>query len=144
RLVARDDAGDGTLVKVVKTSTRGQKTIDLHAALEFSRLHKHFAVNAPARADERAKRIIDRARAEGWSLRRIQGYVKAIVSGTATCPSERPVFSDDSGRLTVYVPRLASASAEVRAQLRIKLRSVLDEIDRLDAPGDASNSAMEP
>ncbi|HKD39114.1 MAG TPA: hypothetical protein VKB87_02400, partial [Myxococcaceae bacterium] len=140
RLVARNHDSDGALLATVKTSTKGQKTIDLHAALEFSRLHKHFAANAPAKADERATRIIDRAREGGWSLRRIQGYVKAIVSGTARLPSDRPVFSHDSQRLTLYLPRLASASAEARSDLRATLKSVLDELDRLDT----SNSASGP
>src|SRR5712692_3592835 len=103
RLVSKNDNSDGALLAVVKTSTRGQKTIDLIAALEFFRLHKHFAASTPPRADERTKRIVERARAEGWSLRRIQGYVKAIVSGTAKLSSTRSAFSDDQQRFTVYL-----------------------------------------
>jgi len=134
RLLAKNDNSDSALLNVIKTSTRGQKTIDLHAALEFFRLHKHFAASTPPRADERTKRIIECARAEGWSLRRIQGYVKAIVSGTAKLSPARSVFSDDQQRFTVYLSRLSSASAEVRVQLRLKLKSLLDELDRIDHP----------
>src|SRR5262249_6049656 len=39
-LVAKNDDGHGSLLPVVKTSTKAQKTLDLVAALEFSRLHK--------------------------------------------------------------------------------------------------------
>src|SRR6266852_1816505 len=134
RLLAKNDNNDSALLNVIKTSTRGQKTIDLHAALEFFRLHKHFAASTPPRADDRTKRIIDRAREEGWSLRRIQGYVKAIVSGTAKLSPTRSAFSDDQQRFTVYLSRLSSASAEVRVQLRLKLKSLLDELDRIDHP----------
>ncbi len=144
RLAAKNDNGDGALLTVVKPSTKGQKTLDLHAALEFSRLHKYFAANAPAKADEKIRRIIDRAREEAWSLRRIQGYVKAIVSGTAKLTAEHPVFLDDSQRLTVYLPRLASASPEKREALRLKLKLLLDEMDRLDAVNSATNPGATP
>src|SRR5215471_13953257 len=43
RLAAKNDDGDGGLLAVVKTSTKGQKTLDLFAALEFARVHKYFA-----------------------------------------------------------------------------------------------------
>src|SRR6266852_54028 len=93
RLVAKNDSGDAALLAVVKTSIKGQKTIDLHAALEFSRLHKYFAANTPARADEKTKKIIDRAREEAWSLRRIQAYSKAILQGPGKREvSESPPF----------------------------------------------------
>jgi len=36
----------------------GQKAIDFHAALEFARLHKHFAAIRPSKADEKEKRIV--------------------------------------------------------------------------------------
>src|SRR5216683_178588 len=52
---------DGDLLPVVKTQTKGQKAIDLHAALEFSRVHKHFAASTPSKADQKTKRIINRA-----------------------------------------------------------------------------------
>jgi ParB/RepB/Spo0J family partition protein len=142
RLVPKNDTTDGTLLAVVKTSTKGQKTIDLIAALEFCRLHKYFAASAPAKADGKTKRIIDRAREEDWSLRRIQGYVKAIVSGTAKLAGDRPAFSHDAQRLTLYLPRLASASAEARSELRLRLKSVLDELDRLEASSGTSNASM--
>src|SRR5712692_9852227 len=74
RLVPKKNGGD--LLPVVKTQTKGQKAIDLHAALEFSRVHEHFAVSTPSKADKKTKRIIERAREESWSFRRIQGYVK--------------------------------------------------------------------
>src|SRR5262249_45417568 len=129
RLLAKNDNADGAVLNVVKTSTKGQKAIDLHAALEFFRVHKHFAATTPSRANEKTKRLIERAREEGWSLRRIQGCVKAIVSGTAKLSPMRSLFSDDRQRFTVYLSRLSSASGEVRAQLRLKLKSLLDELD---------------
>jgi len=142
RLVAKNDDSDGALLAVVKTSTRGQKTIDLHAALEFSRLHKYFQANAPARADEKTKRIIDRAREEAWSLRRTQGYIKAIISGQTSHRSPSAAFSEEPGRLTVYLSRLPSAPPDIRAQLRLKLKSILDELDRLADASGALDSAV--
>jgi hypothetical protein len=144
RLVAKSDNREGALLNVVKTPAKGQKTIDLHAALEFCRLHKHFAATTRPKADEKTNRIIERARVEGWSLRRIQGYVKAIVSGTAKLPTVRSVFSDDQQRFTVYLSRLTFASAELRAELRLKLTSILNDLDRIDdqpRPSDPSGSA---
>jgi hypothetical protein len=139
RLVTRNN--DGDLLPVVKTQTKGQKAIDLHAALEFSRVHKHFAVSTPAKADEKTKRIIDRAREESWSFRRIQGYVKAIISGQTSRRSSPAAFSDEQGRLTVYLSRLPSAPADIRAQLRLKLQSILEELDRLADPSTAPETA---
>jgi len=70
----------------------------------FFRLHKYFGVNIPAKADEKTRRLIDRAGEEAWSLRRIQGSVKAIISGTAKFRDKHPVFSDNPQRLTIYLP----------------------------------------
>lgn len=33
-------------------------------------------------------------------------------------------------RLTLYLARLASASAEVRSDLRVRLKSILDKLDK--------------
>jgi len=134
RLVSNNHNRDGALLAVVKTSTKGQKTIDLIAALEFSRLHKYFAVHTPDKANEKTKRIIDRAREEGWSVRRIQGYIKAIISGETNRRSPPTVFSDEQGRLTVYLSRLSAASADVRTQLRLRLQALLAQLERLPEP----------
>ncbi len=141
RLVAKNDNSDGALLAVVKTSTKGQKTIDLIAALEFSRLHKYFAAHKPDRANEKTKRIIEHAREEAWSVRRIQGYIKAIISGETNRRSPPAVFSDEQGRLTVYLSRLSAASAEVRTQLRLRLQSLLAQLDRLPEPSGPPDSA---
>src|SRR5712692_408881 len=136
RLVAKNDNRDAAPLAVVKTSTKGQKTIDLHAALEFSRLHKYFAANTPARADEKTKKIIDRAREQGWSLRRIQAYAKAILQGPGKREgSQSPPFKFSDEQLVVYVKRIPLAPAEVRAQLRIQLQLLLRTLDRLDGQG---------
>jgi len=140
RLVVKNDNSDGALLAVVKTSTKGQKTIDLIAALEFSRLHKYFAAHTPDRVNEKTKRIIDRAREEAWSVRRIQGYIKAIISGETNRRSLPAVFSDEQGRLTIYLSRLSAASAEVRTQLHLRLQSLLAQLDRMPEP----NEALEP
>ena len=142
RLVSKNDTTDGTLLAVVKTSTKGQKTIDLIAALEFSRLHKYFAAHTPERANEKTKRIIDRAREEAWSVRRIQGYIKAIISGETNRRSPPAVFSDESGRLTVYLSRLHTAPLDARAQLRVTLQSILSELDRMPEPSGAPDPAV--
>src|SRR6266849_3229650 len=142
RLPAKNDNSDGALLAVVKTSTKGEKTIDLHAALEFSRLHKYFAANTPDKANEKTKRIIDRAREEAWSVRRIQGYIKAIISGETNRWSPPAVFSDESGRLTVYLSRLHTAPLDARAQLRVRLQSILSELDRMPEPSGAPDPAV--
>ena len=129
RLVTKKN--DGDLLPVVKTQTKGQKAIDLHAALEFSRVHKHFAASTPSKADQKTKRIINRASEESWSFRRIQGYVKAIISGQTSRRFPSAAFSDEQGRLTVFLSRLPSAPADIRAQLRLKLKSILEELDRM-------------
>jgi len=139
RLVTKKN--DGDLLPVVKTQTKGQKAIDLHAALEFSRVHKHFAASTPSKADERTKRIIDRAREEGWSFRRIQGYVKASIAGQTSRRFPSAAFSHEQGRLTVYLSRLPSAPADIRAQLRLKLKSILEELDRLADTSTAADAA---
>lgn len=144
RLAAKNDDSDGGLLAVVKTSTKAQKTIDLFAALEFSRVHKYFAAHTPDKANEKTKRIIERAREEAWSLRRIQGYIKAIISGATKHRSPRAVFSDEQGRLTVYLSRLSAAPADARARLRLKLESLLEQLSQLDTgstPAAASPSS---
>jgi ParB/RepB/Spo0J family partition protein len=141
RLVTKTNGGD--LLPVVKTQTKGQKAIDLHAALEFARVHKHFAASTPSKADEKTKRLIDRAREEAWSLRRIQGYIKAIISGQTKQRSPAAAFSDEQGRLTVYLSRLPSAPADIRAQLRLRLKSILDELDRTPDATMSSSSTGE-
>ena len=144
RLVTKIDNNEAAVLPVLKTSVKAQKPFDLHAALEFSRLHKYFVAKAPAKADEKTKRIMEHAREEAWPLRRIQGYVKAIISGTTKVQTEHPVFSDDPQRLTVYLPRLASASPEMREALRLKLNALIDEMDRLDALNGDTDPALHP
>ena len=136
RLVAKTQSDNGALLDVVKPTTKVQKTIDLHAALEFSRLHKYFAANGPARADEKTKKIIDRAREQGWSLRRIQAYARAILQGPGKRKaSESPPFKFSDEQLVVYVKRIPLVPAEVRAQLRVQLQLLLRKLDRLDGQG---------
>ncbi len=139
RLVTKKN--DGDLLPVVKTQTKGQKAIGLHAALEFSRVHEHFAVSTPSKADKKTKRIIERAREESWSFRRIQGYVKAIISGQTSRRFPSAAVSDEQGRLTVYLSRLPSAPADIRAQLRLRLKSILEELDRMAATSTAADAA---
>jgi len=145
RLLAKNGNRDGSFLAVVKTSTKGEKTIDLIGALEFSRLHKYFTAHTPDRANEKTKRIIDCAREDGWSVRRIQGYIKTIISGeTSRRPSNPAVFCDDPKRLTIYLSRLSAASPEVRSQLRLRLQSLLAHLDRLPEPSGAANQTSLP
>jgi hypothetical protein len=117
---------------------------DLVAALEFSRLHKYFAARTPDKANEKTTRIIDRAREEAWSVRRIQGYIKAIISGATKHRSPPAAFSDEQRRLTVYVARLSATPADARAQLRLKLEALLVQMAQLEASKSAADTPSSP
>lgn len=55
--------------------------LDLMAALEFAKFHAHAAKSSPKKADERTTRAMERALTERWSLRRIQTFCKAALTG---------------------------------------------------------------
>jgi len=78
------------------------------------------------------------------SFRRIQDYVKAIISGHTSRRFPSAAFSDEQGRLTVYLSRLPSAPADIRAQLQLKLKSILEELDRMADTSTGPGAAGQP
>src|SRR6185295_13809843 len=69
------DAGNAEAPK------RERARLELMAALEFVKLHAHAMKTAPKKADERTARAIERALAERWSLRRVQSFCRAVLTG---------------------------------------------------------------
>ena len=167
--VIRDGVASGILVPVLndqgqpETTSKGKekresRKLDMLAALEFARLHKHLlAKRAPKAADERVRSAIEQCLSENWGLRRITTYVDTAISGrkpeaaadqekAAPASPARP-WRVTADRITIDRRHLQGLDPAVLAELRQVLDEALAAAARpasggpADAPGEASVSA---
>jgi ParB/RepB/Spo0J family partition protein len=118
-----------------------ERRLDYLEALEFMDLHEHLfekhggfkKSSATEKADDGARRAIERALTEGWGLRRIQEHVAATKAGRTPAaipaPASTTLFRDDGRRFSLDRKQLASGTQEQRETLRAVLVKLLDEID---------------
>ncbi len=100
--VIREGVATGVMVPILKedgtvdtTATgkpkREHRRLDLLAALEFARMHKHLLdKRGPKYADERVRSAIADSLSENWGLRRITSYVDGVISGRAKAQASAP------------------------------------------------------
>jgi len=118
-----------------------KQTLDLVAALEFTRLHnalskkKADSKSAASSADERTRQGIAHALKEGWGLREVRHYVDKIISGLGAHaatgkPTGRPTepFKKTDRQLVIYFGRLKAMSTAQRQSLRKVLKEILRQL----------------
>jgi ParB/RepB/Spo0J family partition protein len=118
-----------------------KQTLDLVAALEFTRLHnalskkKSDGKSGASSADERTRQAIAHALKEGWGLREIRHYVDKAISGlgahrATTNPRGRPTepFKKTDRQLVIYFARLKAMSTAQRQSLRKVLKEILRQL----------------
>jgi ParB-like chromosome segregation protein Spo0J len=86
--VVQDACHVGVMVDAgtAEAPKRERARLELMAALEFVKLHAHAMKAAPKKADERTARAIERALSERWSLRRVQSFCRAVLTGAELEP----------------------------------------------------------
>ena len=132
-----DETGQPVLTPQGKPRHRRLR-LDLHAALEFQRLHAHWADENPRRADERIEALIKRTLTEGWGLRRIASYCASVRDRRDAGPEggdapggpakARPLYVDRGGDLLIKKGLLAQATSAQVAELRQLLHSLIAQL----------------
>lgn len=125
------------------SSSEEKRTLDLLAALEFTRLHQALskkpgvskkkdssAENGESSADKLTREAIAQALQGGWSFREIAGYVDKAVSKSGAPEAKKPPgrprlpFKKTGQQLVIYYGRLKTLG---KADLQ-SLRKALDEV----------------
>ncbi len=127
--VIRDAVDAGFMVMVGTdadgTERRELRKLELNSALCFVRLHEAFKLAAPKKADERIDRVIRKALAGNWSVRRCEGFVEATISGrepgpiTDSAPVRAALFTETKRRFVVDLSLAATASADQLTEVRV-------------------------
>jgi len=113
------------------TERRELRKLELNSALCFVRLHEAFKLAAPKKADERIDRVIRKALAANWSVRRCESFVEATIAGrepepiTDSAPVQAALFTETKRRFVVDLSLTASASAEQLAEVRAAFERAL-------------------
>jgi len=115
-------------------------TLDLVAALEFTRLHNALSKKGgegktgASSADERTRQGIQHSLKEGWGLREVRQYVDKAISGLGAHDARktrgRPPepFKKTDRQLVVYFGRLKALTAAQRQSLRKVLKNILRQL----------------
>ena len=130
------DAVDAGFMVVLGTDADGTerrelRKLELNSALCFVRLHEQFKLAAPKKADERIDRVIRKALAGNWSVRRCETFVEATIAGrepepiTDSAPVQAALFTETKRRFVVDLALAASASAEQLAEVRAAFERAL-------------------
>lgn len=134
-------------VPVSPESTERTRRLDLLAALEFSKLHKHLKERRPKDADERVEKAMRRSLVENWGLRRVEQFVEDAITGRGTSSDDAEagptrdratrtvsrLFQCSAKRFVVDLAKAATASAEELAELRRSLEAALAELSNAPA-----------
>lgn len=133
--VIRDAVDSGFMVTLGTdadgTERRELRKLELNSALCFVRLHEAFKLAAPKKADERIDRVIRKALAGNWSVRRCETFVEATIAGrepepiTDSAPVQAALFTETKRRFVVDLSLAASASAEQLAEVRAAFERAL-------------------
>lgn len=124
---------------------RQHARLDLMAALEFQKLHKHLLRKLPPRAaDERIARTVHRALRDRWGKERVVSFVKAALLDKPQALSEvnrRPVFRSTPSQLVLYRDRIDSLVTAERQVLREELQKLLAQLSTSASPNTFAASA---
>lgn len=133
--VIRDAVDSGFMVVLGTdadgTERRELRKVELNSALCFVRLHEAFKLAAPKKADERIDRVMRKALAGNWSVRRCETFVEATIAGrepepiTDSAPVQAALFTETKRRFVVDLSLAASASAEQLAEVRAAFERAL-------------------
>ena len=152
----RDGVTRGVMVPVVGeageplTTPKGRmkqehRHLDLLVAIEVIRAHDHFAKKKPKKAEEETAKLVERILSEGWGFRRVSEEVERIlgrgekgagrsdaarIDASNEGPADKPLFTKDESRLTVFLARASAHVAEhpQRAALEQELEGLLGAI----------------
>ena len=130
------DAVDAGFMVTLGTDADGKerrelRKLELNSALCFVRLHEALKLAAPKKADERIDRVIRKALAGNWSVRRCESFVEATIAGrepepvTDSSPVHASLFTETKKRFVVDLSLAASASAEQLAEVRAAIERAL-------------------
>ena len=125
------DAVDAGFMVTLGTERRELRKLELNSALCFVRLHEQFKLAAPKKADKRIDRVIRKALAGNWSVRRCETFVEATIAGrepepiTDSAPAQAALFTETKRRFVVDLSLAASASAEQLAEVRAAFERAL-------------------
>ncbi len=72
-------------------------SIDLRAASEFIRIYNWYAKEDKAKALTRLEKVMDRAEAEGWAVRRLEAFARDLKGGPKKKPALATNLSDAPG-----------------------------------------------
>lgn len=134
----RDAADSGFKVAVGQHEDGSERTelrrLEFNAALAFIRLHEHYKVLVPRKADERTERAIRRALAGNWSVRRCETFIEDSIEGRESEPATETakvlaaLFTETKKRFVVDLETAAQASPEQLSELRAALERRLAEL----------------
>ena len=127
------DAVDAGFMVTLGTDADGteRRELELNSALCFVRLHEAFKLAAPKKADERIDRVIRKALAGNWSVRRCEGFVEATIAGrepepiTDSAPVHAALFTETKRRFVVDLSLAATASADQLTEVRAAFERAL-------------------
>ncbi len=148
----KDGVTKGVLVPVLRADgspqmgetgneRRQHVRLELMAALEFQKLHKHLLTKLRAKAaDERVELAIGKALRERWGKERVTAFVKAAIEGKAPTVKDTaalPGFRSTPKQLVLYRERLGSLATGDRQVLREELQALLAQL-ALTSPNETS------
>lgn len=113
------------------TERRELRKLELNSALCFVRLHEAFKLAAPKKADERIDRVIRKALAGNWSVRRCESVVEDTIAGrepepiTDSAPVHAALFTETKRRFVVDLSLAATASADQLTEVRAAFERAL-------------------
>lgn len=138
-------ASSGILVVQPESTTEGEpgkerrerRRLDLTATIEFCKLFESLFAKDPKRAEVRTESAMHRALRDGWTLRRIQGFVADVRAGKAkadaaesTEPQPPPsAFKRDAKQIVIYPGRISALSGEQRTETAKLLKELLAQVE---------------
>jgi ParB family chromosome partitioning protein len=120
---------------------KGQhRTLDLLAALQFTRLHEALAKtggkgkDGASSDDKRTRAAIEHALKEGWGFRDVKRYVDKLISDSSARGSNKvrahptAPFKKTSQQLVIYFGRLEMLTAPQKKSLRKTLEEIIRKL----------------
>jgi hypothetical protein len=83
-------------------------SIDLRAASEFIRIYNCYAKEDAARALTKLEKVMDRAEAEGWPVRRLEAFARELKGGSK---KTAPATKNAGGSAVAHSPAAPTACA---------------------------------
>lgn len=132
-VVLQDSTSEGDEAK----ERRERRRLDLTATVEFCKLYEFLFAKDPKRAETRTENAMHRALGDGWTLRRIQGFVADVRAGKAKAEvadatePQAPLsaFKRDAKQVVIFPGRFTGLSGEQRAETAKVLRELLAQVE---------------